>query len=170
MWDEQCVTVAPPIDARDFRNALGAFPTGVCIITTCRPNGKLEGLTVSSFNTVSTAPPLVLWSMTRSSPSADAFRECGHLGISVLSDAQRDLSSHFSRRAEDKFAGQEHAFFFSAAGIPLLRDAVATFECRNSFQHYGGDHLIFVSSVERYQTNARPSLVFFRGRYEALSP
>lgn len=169
MWEEQCVTVGPPLDVREFRNALSAFPTGVCVITTRRPDGKREGLTASSFNTVSLAPPMVLWSLTRSSPSADAFRNCEYFAINVLAETHQALSSHFARRCEDKFQGFADHFTEGLGGVPVLRDAVASFECRNSFQNYGGDHIVFIGGVQRYQTSDRPPLVFHRGRYAQLA-
>ena len=51
---------------REFRDALGQFATGVCVIT-AEVDGILLGSTVSSFNSVSLAPPLVLFSLARSS-------------------------------------------------------------------------------------------------------
>ena len=37
------------------------FATGVTIVTARGPDGVLVGLTANSFNSVSIAPPLVLW-------------------------------------------------------------------------------------------------------------
>ncbi len=59
-----------PIDPRDFRNALGAFATGVTIITAAGADGKPYGLTCNSFASVSLNPPLVLWSI----PGRQPFR------------------------------------------------------------------------------------------------
>jgi 3-hydroxy-9,10-secoandrosta-1,3,5(10)-triene-9,17-dione monooxygenase reductase component len=53
------------IDAKQFRSALGAFTTGVTIVTTRDRDGNDVGLTVNSFNSVSLDPPLVLWSLAR---------------------------------------------------------------------------------------------------------
>jgi len=61
------------IDPRQLRNALGRFATGVTIVTTRGPDGKLEGLTANSFSAVSLDPPLVLWSLNRRSPSLASF-------------------------------------------------------------------------------------------------
>ena len=53
----------------EFRKALGHFPTGVAIVATRAPDGLLQGMTVSSFNSVSLEPPFVLFSVTRTLPS-----------------------------------------------------------------------------------------------------
>jgi flavin reductase (DIM6/NTAB) family NADH-FMN oxidoreductase RutF len=58
VWEE---AVAPPRvshDPRDFRSALGCFPTGVCLVTTLGPSGKAEGMTINSFSSVSLDPPM----------------------------------------------------------------------------------------------------------------
>ena len=45
---------------RAFRDTLGMFPTGVTVITARAPGGEPIGLTVSSFNSVSLTPPLIV--------------------------------------------------------------------------------------------------------------
>jgi flavin reductase (DIM6/NTAB) family NADH-FMN oxidoreductase RutF len=60
MWEEPLALPRPSLDARDFRSALGCFPTGVCLVTTVAPDGKRLGLTANSFSSVSLDPPMVL--------------------------------------------------------------------------------------------------------------
>jgi 3-hydroxy-9,10-secoandrosta-1,3,5(10)-triene-9,17-dione monooxygenase reductase component len=168
MWGERIAVPPGDADPRAFRNALGAFPTGVCIVTTRRPNGKRAGLTVSSFNAVSLNPAMVLWSLTRSSPSASTFREAEYFAVNVLAEDQRELASHFARPTEDKFAAFDASFVEGIGGLPLLEGAAARFQCSNSFQKYGGDHIVFIGTVEKHQSWARMPLVFHRGRYAKL--
>lgn len=166
MWEELDAPPRPELDARDFRNALGAFPTGVCLVTALGPGGRPEGLTVNSFSSVSLSPPMVLWSLARTASSAAVFRDAEHFALCVLSAEDRDVSSHFARPSEDKFAGFFHRFFEGKHGIPLLADAVATFECRCCHRYYGGDHILVVGAVERYAYSPeRAPLVFHRGKY-----
>ena len=56
------VTMEQAFDVRSFRRALGHFPTGVCIVTS-RVDGARLGMTVSSFNSLSLEPPLILSSI-----------------------------------------------------------------------------------------------------------
>src|SRR5271168_890793 len=70
---------------RPLRDTLGAFATGVVVVTTQREDGRPVGLTVSSFNSVSLDPPLVLWSLSLKAPSLEAFRSHAYVGISILS-------------------------------------------------------------------------------------
>src|SRR5690606_35722788 len=64
-----------PCDPLTYRDVMGAFPTGVTVITLGRNDGFRLGVTVSSFNTVSMDPPLILWSLALKAPSLQSFRE-----------------------------------------------------------------------------------------------
>jgi 3-hydroxy-9,10-secoandrosta-1,3,5(10)-triene-9,17-dione monooxygenase reductase component len=154
----------PAFDEREFRNALGTFATGVTVVTTRGEDGHAYGMTVNSFAAVSLAPPLVLWSLAHGSPSAAAFRSTVCFGISVLALEQLSLSRRFSRPGTDKFAGVP--IDDGLGGVPLIRGAVATFECRSEYRYYGGDHEIIVGRVERYGYQQRDSLIFCGGRYQ----
>ena len=60
---------------RDFRGALGRFATGVTIVTALTADKKPIGVTISSFNSVSLEPPLILWSLSKNSPKLEACRQ-----------------------------------------------------------------------------------------------
>jgi 3-hydroxy-9,10-secoandrosta-1,3,5(10)-triene-9,17-dione monooxygenase reductase component len=153
----------PSDHARQFRNALGAFATGVTIVTTRDEAGRDVGLTANSFNSVSLDPPMVLWSLAKSSRSLPTFLAATHFAVHVLAADQQDLSLRFATRGAEKFAGLE--LERGAAQVPLLRGCSARFECRTAFRHEGGDHVIFVAAVESFEQSDRPPLIFHGGRY-----
>lgn len=135
----------PAFTERAFRDALGQFATGVTVVTTVGTDGAPVGMTVSSFNSVSLSPALVLWSLGRSAGSYAAFEHCSHYAIHVLSSAQKDLAMQFAQRGIDRFAGVQ--WQPNAHGIPVIADALATFECRARSQYLEGDHMILVGEV-----------------------
>jgi len=150
-------------DAAEFRKALGAFATGVTIITTKAADGSLIGLTANSFNSVSLNPPLVLWSLAETAASLPVFRAAEHWAVHVLASDQEELSGRFARRGIDKFAGLD--IETGVGGIPLLKGCTARFECRNAFQYEGGDHIIFVGEVLNFSRSESAPLVFHGGKY-----
>jgi flavin reductase (DIM6/NTAB) family NADH-FMN oxidoreductase RutF len=165
MWEE---AVAPPRvshDARDFRSALGCFPTGVCLVTTLGPHGKAEGMTINSFSSVSLDPPMILWSLARSASSAPVFRDAEYFAVNVLATNDAALSAHFSKSSDDKFAAFAERFTPGLGGMPILKGAAASFECHSRHRYYGGDHIILIGNVERYSWSEAPPLLFHRGRY-----
>lgn len=153
----------PREEIRSFRTALGAFATGVTVVTTRSEDGVDVGLTANSFNSVSLDPPMVLWSLAKSSRALSVFAAARHFAIHVLSAAQEDLSARFSRPSPDKFAGLD--LQRGSGDIPLLRDCSARFQCRTAFQYEGGDHVIFVGQVEAFEHGSQRPLVFQGGQY-----
>jgi len=162
----------PPVSHQDFtrafRDALGMFATGIAVVTTRAPDGEAIGLTVNSFNSVSLDPSLVVWSLARHLPSLAVFEACEYYAINVLAEDQQHLSQLFATRSDEKFVGLE--IDEGLYGVPLLRGCCARFECRNTTRHPGGDHLLFLSEVVRFDREDRPPLVYHSGAYRRLAP
>jgi 3-hydroxy-9,10-secoandrosta-1,3,5(10)-triene-9,17-dione monooxygenase reductase component len=150
------------IDKKVLRTALGTFATGVTIVTT-RDAGADIGLTANSFNSVSLEPPMVLWSLAKSSFSLPAFQNGSYFAVHVLAADQEPLSNLFAKRGADKFAGL--ALERGEGGVPLLPGCAARFICRTAFQYEGGDHIIFVGEVLSLDHFPRAPLVFHGGTY-----
>ena len=153
---------------RDFRRALGCFATGVTVPSTLDAEGHARGMTISSFNSVSLDPPLILWSLALDSPSLPTFRDASHYAVNVLAADQQALSNRFASRLSDRFEGVDTRSGLS--GTPLLEGCCAWFECRHEAIYPGGDHLIFVGRVERFA--AQPGLaplLFHAGAYARLA-
>jgi 3-hydroxy-9,10-secoandrosta-1,3,5(10)-triene-9,17-dione monooxygenase reductase component len=152
-----------PDHGRRFRSALGAFATGVTIVTTRDAEGRDVGLTANSFNSVSLTPPMVLWSLAKSALSLPAFLAATHFAVHVLASDQEELSLRFAARGSNKFAGLD--LERGPAQVPLLRGCSARFQCSTAFRHEGGDHVIFVGAVEAFDHSDRPPLIFHGGSY-----
>ena len=155
-----------PVDPALLRRALGAFVTGVTVVTTRTAAGDPVGITVNSFNTVSLSPPLVLWSLSLHAASFDAFVQSSHFVVNVLGRHQIALSERFATTGGDKFAGV--AWRTGLADMPFLDGTAARFTCRNVHRYPGGDHLIFVGEVVAFERGARAPLVYANGGYAEL--
>jgi len=148
---------------RQFRTALGSFATGVTIITTRSPEGRDIGVTANSFNSVSLDPPMILWSLGKTSTSLDAFMAAEHFAVHVLAMDQEALSGKFARTSDSKFEGV--AVERGAGGIPLIPGCAARFQCRTAYRHEGGDHIIIVGEVDDFDHDGHAPLAFHGGRY-----
>jgi 3-hydroxy-9,10-secoandrosta-1,3,5(10)-triene-9,17-dione monooxygenase reductase component len=151
------------IDTIQFRNALGAFVTGVTIVTTLDDAGRPVGLTANSFNSVSLEPPMVLWSLGLNSNSILSFRNAKYWAVHILASDQEALSGRFAKRGIDKFEGLDTET--GPDGIPLLKGCTARFVCKASFEYEGGDHAIFVGEVVDFERQSSLPLAFHQGRY-----
>jgi len=155
---------------RRFRWALGEFATGVTVVTAKGASGELIGMTMSSFNSVSITPPLILFSVDRKAFSLSAMMEASGYVVNVLAKHQSDIANRFARAMSDKWSNVEHSPGHAEA--PVISGALAHFECKPYAHYDGGDHVIFVGEVIRFSTHPqKPApLVFFRGRYQNLTP
>ncbi|GMG86478.1 flavin reductase family protein [Biformimicrobium ophioploci] len=158
---------APAIDPRALRSALGQFPTGVTVVTALDPQGQPVGMTASSFNAVSLDPALVLWSISHDALSYPVFSRCEHFAIHVLKREQQHLSDLFASRGADKFGQCD--WRPGLAGLPLLDDSAALFQCRAEHRYPGGDHTILVGRVLALSNSGGEPLVFHGGNYGAVA-
>ncbi|GAB5445315.1 p-hydroxyphenylacetate 3-hydroxylase reductase component [Gymnodinialimonas sp.] len=154
---------ATSIDPKAFRRALGNFATGVTIITARAPDGTTVGVTASSFNSLSMDPPLILWSSIKGTPSCAIFEQASHFAVNILASDQMDMSNHFARQQEDKFAGVK--WEPGIGGAPIFPDCAGRFQCETYAKLDGGDHWIFVGRVLAFDDFGRPPLCFHRGSY-----
>jgi 3-hydroxy-9,10-secoandrosta-1,3,5(10)-triene-9,17-dione monooxygenase reductase component len=155
-------------DPRALRDALATFTTGVTIVTTRNAAGAPFGVTVNSFNSVSLDPPLVLWSLAKTSRSLEAFEQAEYWAVHILSAEQDALSTRFARPSENKFEGIE--LESGLQGTPLLPRCTTRLQCRTSFRYEGGDHIIFVGQIVAFDRSERAPLVFHGGKYAVATP
>ncbi len=154
-------------DYRELRDAFGCFTTGVTIITAAGANDVMVGLTANSFSSVSLNPPLVSWSLAAHAPSLPVFLNCSHYAIHVLGCDQQSLAERFAQSRDDKFAGLELTVGLGDA--PVLENALAVFQCLNSYRHSGGDHVVFLGEVKKFSFQTGKPLVFHRGKFSDLA-
>lgn len=156
-------------DAKAFRNVLGSFPTGVAIITTMGADGQPVGLTCNSFSSVSLDPPLVSWGLRLNSKNLEAFQNASGFAINILAEDQTELSGRFARSGgPEKFDAV--AWRPGYAGVPVIDDCVAAFECGKFAEHLAGDHVLFLGQVNFFsQGRGGDSLVFYKGAYMMLT-
>ncbi len=153
----------PKIDLIEFRRALSCFATGVAVVTALDADRQKAGMTISSFNSVSLDPPLVLWSIAEDSYSYKVFMEAEYFAVNVLAMHQKDLSTRFAQKGTDKFDGIDSRE--GLHGVPILPEYAACFECRTEHRYEGGDHKIIVGRVLRFEDRETDPLIFYRGRF-----
>lgn len=151
---------------RAFRDALGRFATGVCVVTTQGPDGPM-GFTANSFASLSLDPPLVLWSPARASSRFAVYAAARFFAIHVLAAGEATLAERFLRGGTG-FAGLAHAA--NDEGVPVIPGTLARFDCVQHATHDGGDHLIVVGRVLRARAASGAPLVFCAGCYGGFVP
>jgi 3-hydroxy-9,10-secoandrosta-1,3,5(10)-triene-9,17-dione monooxygenase reductase component len=156
----------PLRDARSFRDALGRLATGVAFVTGA-PDGEPAGLIINSLTSVSLEPPLVAFCPSRSSLTWSRIRRAGRFGVNVLGRQHERFVARATPADADRFAGLD--WELGRGGVPLLADALASFECQIVAEHPTGDHWIVVGKVDNLHIspNKHP-LIFFAGAFGTL--
>ena len=159
---------ASNISERDFRDAMGSFTTGVCILGAKRRDGVSIGMTVNSFTSVSLEPPLVLVCLGVESPRSRAVIDSGRFSVSMLADDQRALSNHFARPGEGLVPAT--GWREGLNGAPVMEGAAAIVECAIETTSTSGNHMIVIGLVTHTQIDpGREPLLYFRGGYRLLN-
>ena len=155
-----------PIDTPTFRAVMGAFPTGVIVVTTVGADARPKGLTTQSFLSVSTEPPLLLISLDRTSRTLGAVLGSKAFVVNFLAAGRDDLARRFASKDEDKFSGVAWQPSMAAKGSPVLTgDSVAFAECLVERTIDAGDHVLIVGSVEGGAVLTGAPLMYYRRRY-----
>jgi len=156
------------IDARFFRNVLGKYPTGVCIIT-AQGEGSPVGMVVGSFTSVSLDPPLVAFLPDKRSTSWGEIRSRGHFCVNILADCHGDLCRKMTGPAGQRFDDVD--YHLSPGRAPILESALAWIDCSIFAVHEAGDHFIVIGEVQAMNTHREGKpLLFFEGGYGAFLP
>ena len=162
--------------ATDFRKAMGAFATGVTIITVDQDgDGEIHGMTANAFTSVSLDPPLILVCVDQRARTHAHLHARKRFGINVLSSGQRAISEYYARSSDgSKSNAHQHAeeagasFERTAHGTPVLQGALAYLECRLRSAQPAGDHTIFIAEVEHVEVREGEPLLYFRSQYRAI--
>lgn len=163
-------SVGEAFSEREFRNALGEFPTGVAVVSAVAPGGGLLGMTVSSFNSVSLDPPLVMFSVARRALSFAAWHAVDRFAVNLLAESQEELSNRFARSKGVKWTGLSAVA--TRLGLPVLTHSLVTFLCETYSRCDGGDHeLILGRVIELHwgKPSSRQPLVVARSNYRRLA-
>lgn len=162
---------SPDFDALYFRSALGRFVTGVTVITAETQDLKEPiGLTISSFNSVSLNPPLILWTLTKKAASLAHFRQVDRYVVHVLAAHQLYLAKKFAYGSQaNRFAGINLTRAPNGTVMLDEQGCAAWFECYNVTRHKAGDHFIFIGQVEHCLRRFEQPLIYHAGDFD-LTP
>jgi flavin reductase (DIM6/NTAB) family NADH-FMN oxidoreductase RutF len=133
---------------KTFRNALGAFATGVTVITT-RGEEHAYGMTANAFSSVSLDPPLVLVCAISGTDGSRHISTNRCFAVNILAAEQEPLSRYFSSkdRPKGRDAFRDVPHWTAATGSPILEGVVAHMDCELHAEHTAGDHEVFIGEV-----------------------
>ena len=155
------------LDPRTYRDVLGHYPTGVCVITAKCPD-QAHGMIVGSFTSVSLDPPLVAFFPSKASTSWPRIENTGRFCVNILGSDQLDICKKLSSPASKKF--ENISYRLSPGGAPIIDSVVAWIDCTIHSTIDAGDHFIVLGLVDDLKIErSDKSMIFFKGAYGEFS-
>ncbi len=154
-----------------FRDAMSLVPSAVHILATNGTAG-LGGLTASAVVSISDTPPTLLVSISQASGSVGLFRENGIFSVNLLGAQDLALAELFAGRTgvhgPPRF--DHGAWEIRRDGAPILRSALAAFECRLTETRLIATHHVMIGTVSEVHilTPDQPSLCYQRRQFKAV--
>ncbi|MGW5861155.1 flavin reductase family protein [Streptomyces sp. NPDC055239] len=152
-----------------MRQALGAFATGVTVVTGLAPDGDPAGFACQSFASVSLTPPLVLICVDHRGRAWPSIRESGRFTVNVLGAEQTDLCSRFGSSKGRKYEGLD--WELSPWGTPSLPGVLTRVHAEVHDVRGAGDHDVVTGRVLGLEPVSEDlPMLFFRGGFGIESP
>jgi flavin reductase len=150
----------------DFRSAMSQAVTGVNIVTTDGPEGRY-GLTVSAVSSVSAQPPMLLVCVNRKSVACSAIEANGSFAINVLATGQQFAAETFSGSDAhgDAYTFNDEDWTTAVTKSPVLKCAVATFDCKIETVIPSATHTIFIGRVQATRAHSGTPLLYTSRSY-----
>lgn len=154
-------------DEKQFRNVIGRFATGVCVVAARGAHGLPIGMTINSFTSASLSPLLIQWGLRRNCLSHELFSQLPAFTVNVLSARQMEISRRYAKAGDHIMLADDYAI--TSSGTPYIHGAIAHFECTPWQVYEAGDHDIILGAVDHFVvgTPCEP-LVFYEGNYRSL--
>ena len=160
--------------ARQFRDVLGLFASGVTVITSMS-DGLPVGMTCQSFSSVSLAPPLVMFCPARTSRAWPLMQRAGYFCVNILAADQSDISNAMATKGTDKYDGI--GWRPASTGAPLLDGVLGYVDCTVQSVHEAGDHYVVLGRVKELgfipgsfeDGGDRKPLLYYRGGYDTVA-
>lgn len=152
---------AVPVDDAAMRHCVGAFPSGVTVLT-AKDEEKPVGMTISSFASVSLDPPLILQCVSKTSSSLRHYSTGSSVVVNVLGCDQERVAKTFAKKGCDRFAEVETKE--DSNGIPVLNGVAAWVSGKIDSIVDAGDHVILLIEAESVGRNDKAPLLYHSGQ------
>lgn len=154
----------------DFKSALASWASGVTIVST-KVDGKMYGLTASSFSSLSLTPPLVLVCLANSNRMPAMLQQSRRFAVSILAREQEAISNYFAKPGREPTTEfDERIGMYSNNDLPVLRDAAAYLACNVHELIMQGDHTIAIGEViEAVSDATKQPLIYYRRAYRGVT-
>lgn len=151
------------VESRSFRDGMSRLGTAVNIVTTRGGDGPY-GFTASAVCSVSDTPATLLACINRSNSCFPAFETARFFCVNTLAPGHEALSNLFGGKTAmaDRFSAA--SWIEGKSGVPVLDDALVSFECSLSHAIDEGTHRVLFGRVIAIRTSSQEAALLYCSR------
>ncbi len=167
---ETAVLDKTQLDPLTYRDAMSRLAGHVHIVTAAH-EGERRGVTITAACSVSDDPATLLVCLNGVNPRNDIFARSGSFALNLLGADQMDLAHVFSGKNNvDPSSRFSHGTWDELkTGAPILREAVAAFDCRLIDIKTVATHIVLFGEVVAVTLGEqKPALVYLDRDYRTL--
>ncbi len=156
------------VDSKAFRSGMSKLGAAVNVITTQDADGP-SGFTASAVCSVSDTPATLLACINRSASCFPAFEAAAYFCVNTLAPRHEPIANLFGGKTPmaERFA--TGAWERGKSGVPVLGDALVSFECILShFVDQGTHRVLFGAIIDIRASDDNLALLYQDRRYVSI--
>ena len=157
------------INSDDFKQALRLWASGVTVVTTKTDQLGIQGMTVTSFTSVSAEPPQILVCLNESADTANGIKDSGSFAVNILNSGQETVSNEFAGGSSQQQRFENVVWSEGVTGSPVLDESLASIECKLVQQTLAGSHWIIIGEVQNVICRSGSPLLYYNSAYRLLA-
>ncbi len=156
------------VTADEFKQSLQRWASGVTVVTTQAEGEEPQGMTVTSFASVSLSPPQILVCLNDSAETGESIKKSGIFAVNILASDQESVSNNFAggNSMQERFSAT--SWTDGVTGVPVLNDSLASLECEVVQEMRAGTHWVIVGEVKNVICRSGHPLLYFGAGYKKL--
>ena len=156
------------IDNHEFKNALKLWASGVSVVT-ANSAEREQGMTATSFASVSMDPPQILVCINDSAETGAAIMHDKKFAVSILTADQQQASNEFAGGSSMQERFENVAWHKGELGLPVLDEALVSIECTVVQQVRAGTHWVVIGEIQSTQCQSGDPLLYFNSSYRNVA-
>ncbi|WP_025164892.1 flavin reductase family protein [Pseudomonas taeanensis] len=161
-----------PVPTPDFCQAMRNL-AGACVVIASADGSKRAGLTATAVCSITADPPQLLVCVNRNVYAHGVISDSRNLSVNVLGQQQEPIAKRFAGMVEGVVGEERFADGLWAdglSGVPVLQDALVSFECQVVEVIPASTHDMFLCEVIGLagRMNQQSPLMYFNGNFAAL--
>jgi len=153
-----------------FVESMRLLAGAVCVIAT-QHEGRRAGLTATAVTSFSAEPPEILVCVNRSASAYNSLLASKVFSVNILRADNVPIAKRFA--GADGCAGEarfaEAGWEYLETGVPCLKDALVSLDCRLSHLVERNDHAVLIGAVVATAIRSGEPLLYAQKRFHTLA-